>query len=217
MAPSRTSARTVKGHQPRPLLPDGDCKLHAPRPEWVWMTTPPTTKPLIKKSRTGHVTTAACGLGVAARACEAGQAALLSGSRQRPCKLGVPCLPVTLKTLRRQSASALGQVPSCYVSPRGRMSANLRTHAPRGLTAHAEHHADGGLPDSVPGHTLVAACVRGPDVVDGQEPLGADMKLPAFRHLNPILEQSRTEMILRIRSRSRRCLSGVGTPPVRTS
>lgn len=74
----------------------------------------------------------ACGLGVAARACEAGQAALLSGSRQRPCKLGVPCLPITLKTLRRQSASALGQVPSCYVSPRGRMSANLRTHAPRG-------------------------------------------------------------------------------------
>lgn len=59
-----------------------------------------------------------------------------------------------------------------------------------GLTADAEHHADGGLPDRVPGHALVAACVRGPHVVDGQEALRTYVKLPALRHLHPVLEEN---------------------------
>lgn len=65
-------------------------------------------------------------------------------------------------------------------------------HAPRPghLTTHAEHHADRGLPDGVPGHAFVAACVGGPHVVDGQEPLGADVEFPTFCHLHPILEQN---------------------------
>lgn len=62
------------------------------------------------------------------------------------------------------------------------------------LTVDAEHHADRGLPDRVPGHTLVAAGVRGPHVVDGQEPLRTDVEFPTFRHLHPILEQNRAEI-----------------------
>lgn len=60
------------------------------------------------------------------------------------------------------------------------------------LTVDAEHHADRGLPNGVPGHAFIAACVRGPNVVDGQESLRADMKFPTFCHLNPILEQNRS-------------------------
>lgn len=61
----------------------------------------------------------------------------------------------------------------------------------RGLTVHAEHHADRRLPDRVPCHTFIAASVCGSNVTDGEEPLGADVKFPAFRHLNPILEQNK--------------------------
>lgn len=93
MAPSRTGARTVKGHQPRPLLPDGDCKLHAPRPEWVWMTTPPTTKPLIKKSRTGHVTTAPAVSGWPPERVRLGRRLSSQDPGNAPANWGCPAFP----------------------------------------------------------------------------------------------------------------------------
>ena len=87
-----------------------------------------------------------------------------SGPRRPLCKADVPC-PLT--------ASELVGLPL------------------RSLTVHAEHHADRRLPDRVPGHALVAASICSPNVADGQEPLAADVKFPAFRHLNPILEQNK--------------------------
>ena len=87
-----------------------------------------------------------------------------SGLRQPFCKVDVPCSPTASK---------------------------LAGHPLRSLTVHAEHHADRRLPDRVPGHTLVAASICGPNVADGQEPLGADVKFPTFCHLNPILEQNK--------------------------
>lgn len=119
----------------------------------------------------------------------------------------------TLRPDRRRVCKCNGpRAPS-----RLRAHARECPHRPQGLTAHAEHHADRGLPDGVPGHALVAACVRSPNVVDGQEPLGANVKFPTFRHLNPILEQSRTEMILGLRPRSRSGFTWGGGTAARTS
>lgn len=56
------------------------------------------------------------------------------------------------------------------------------------LTIYAEHHADRSLPDGVPGHALIAACICRANIMDGQEALGADVKLPTFSHLNTILQ-----------------------------
>lgn len=80
-----------------------------------------------------------------------------------------------------------------------------------GLTAHAEHHADRGVADRVPGHTLIATCICRPHVIDGQEPFRADVKFSTFRDLNPVLERS-NETAAAMRWGLRRFLGDRGGP-----
>lgn len=58
------------------------------------------------------------------------------------------------------------------------------------LTIHTEYHTDRSIANRVPSHTLIAACVRRANIVDGQESFGADVKFSTFCYLNTILKEN---------------------------